>query len=138
MRNRVISQQAAYNGTACVGNNTDTHSCNDNVCPPGKFKFQSYKCRRAYCNVFLVSIVDCTWHTWGAWDTCSVSCGGGTQERNRTKAAAQHGGADCVGNEKGTQPCSDFPCPGKFKFQSCREEQACSNIFGVHSGLYLG
>ena len=64
--------------------------------------------------IFLVSIVDCTWDEWSTWEICSVSCGGGTQERNRTKVAAQHGGADCVGNDRETQSCNDNVCPGKF------------------------
>ena len=62
--------------------------------------------------MFLGSIVDCTWHTWGTWETCSVNCGSGTQERKRTKVAAQHGGTDCAGNDTETQFCCGITCPG--------------------------
>ena len=57
-------------------------------------------------------LVNCTWNSWSAWETCSVSCGNGTQERNRTKIPAQYGGADCVGNDTENQTCSTNPCPG--------------------------
>ena len=57
--------------------------------------------------------VDCTWTQWNAWVTCSVTCGGGTQDRERTKNAAQHGGDDCVGDDTENQACNANPCPGK-------------------------
>ena len=56
--------------------------------------------------------VDCTWNAWAAWATCSVTCGGGTQERNRTKNAAQHGGANCTSQSNDTQSCNSQECPG--------------------------
>ena len=61
-----------------------------------------------------MSLVDCAWETWSTWGTCSVSCGGGTQERNRNKTQeALFGGTDCVGNDTETQNCSTNGCPGK-------------------------
>jgi hypothetical protein len=42
---------------------------------------------------------------WGAWSTCSVTCGsGGTQTRVCNNPAPANGGADCVGQT--TQSCS--------------------------------
>ena len=66
--------------------------------------------------IFLIILVDCTWNSWSAWETCSISCGNGTQERNRTKNAAQHGGADCVGSDTESQFCNTNPCPGLVYF----------------------
>ena len=57
--------------------------------------------------------VDCTWNAWAAWATCSVTCGGGTQERNRTMTPAQHGGANCTGNDNESQSCNTDGCPGE-------------------------
>ena len=69
-------------------------------------------------NYFLIILVNCTWNSWSAWEICSVSCGNGTQERNRTKIPAQQGGADCVGNDTENQTCSTNPCPGNVIYAS--------------------
>ena len=62
--------------------------------------------------VGMIQPVDCSWSTWSTWDTCSVTCGGGTKERIRTKNPAQHGGADCGGNDTENQICNANSCPG--------------------------
>ncbi|XP_062618604.1 SCO-spondin-like [Saccostrea cucullata] len=70
--------QPQHGGNDCVGNAQDTpQSCSTNPCP-----------------------IDGEWASWGTWDTCSVTCGGGTQGRNRTctDPAPQYGGKDCVGS----------------------------------------
>ncbi len=57
---------------------------------------------------FLFSVpVDCV---WGEFDTCSVTCGGGTQIRPVLTEAA-NGGAPCPGSD--TQTCNEDPCPGE-------------------------
>lgn len=48
--------------------------------------------------------VDCTWSDWGS---CSVSCGGGIQERSNTPP--ENGGQDCEGDD--TRPCNTEACP---------------------------
>ena len=56
------------------------------------------------------------WTTWGNWNKCGVTCGGGTQTRSRscTNPPAVHGGKPCVGLKKMTQDCNkDVFCPGK-------------------------
>ena len=59
--------------------------------------------------------VDCEVGPWGNWTSCSVTCGGGTKERNRTAIPAQYGGANCTGNDTEHQTCNDnIPCPGIF------------------------
>ena len=61
--------------------------------------------------------VNCTWGAWSAWETCSVTCGGGTQERNRTVSQpALYNGTDCVGNDTETQICNTNGCPGYYLF----------------------
>ena len=61
------------------------------------------------------------WSAWGAWDTCSVSCGGGNQEKMRTKSPpAENGGTDCVGSDTESQTCNDdISCPGTFNHYFC-------------------
>ena len=63
-------------------------------------------------NVHFIS-VDCTWNAWSPWEICSVTCGGGTQERIRTENPAQYGGAACIKDSTETKVCSTNTCPGK-------------------------
>ena len=65
---------------------------------------------------FIKNTVDCVWGTWSAWETCSVTCGGGIQERNRNfSQPALFNGTDCVGDDVQTQNCSTNSCPGKVQ-----------------------
>ena len=54
------------------------------------------------------------WSNWGAWDTCTVTCGGGTNSRNRTcdNPAPSYGGATCDGESSDDDDCATDPCPG--------------------------
>ena len=64
---------------------------------------------------------------WGDWGECSVTCGGGTQTRNRscTNPPVAHGGRPCVGPTEMTQDCNnDVFCPGKeLRFNEDNENQ---------------
>ena len=60
--------------------------------------------------------VNCQWASWGSWQSCSRSCGGGTQKRYRTKSVvAQNGGNECSGSNTDTQSCNTNNCPGTYK-----------------------
>ena len=68
-----------------------------------------------YCFVtciFQPFSVDGNWATWGSWKTCSVTCGGGIQHRDRTctSPAPAHGGAPCAGNSTSSQDCNTQIC----------------------------
>ena len=65
-------------------------------------------------NVFVKHFtVDCTWGVWSTWQGCSVTCGGGTQERNRSiDVPAQNGGRSCTGSNADSQDCNTNGCPG--------------------------
>ena len=58
-------------------------------------------------------LVDGGWNDWTKWATCSVTCGGGSQNRSRTctNPAPQYGGADCVGFAGDIQDCNTHNCP---------------------------
>ena len=59
--------------------------------------------------------VDCSWSEYGEWNSCSISCGAGVQERTRKiETAAELGGNNCTGLEKETRPCKIKECPGKI------------------------
>ena len=57
--------------------------------------------------------VNCAWTVWNAWDTCTKSCDGGTQQRTRVIGAPpKYGGTNCTGNATETGPCNTHNCPG--------------------------
>lgn len=65
-----------------------------------------------HSNTLLIA-VDGVWLDWSEWSTCSVTCGNGTQFRNRTCDGPYHGGADCVGDLNESRDCSPRLCPGR-------------------------
>ena len=50
--------------------------------------------------------------SWSEWNECTRTCGGGTQEKNRTCFGPYFGGLPCDGDEIKTQACNTQPCPG--------------------------
>ena len=50
------------------------------------------------------------WSNWGSWSSCSMSCGGGRTERQRTCT----GGSGCSGDTIETRRCKSNTCPGGF------------------------
>lgn len=55
------------------------------------------------------------WGEWSPFGDCSVTCGGGIQERSRVcnSPPPDFGGADCIGDSTETQDCGIDPCIGK-------------------------
>jgi len=86
-RTRTVTKPAANGGAACPVLE-ESQTCNTLACP-----------------------VDCVTSDWGAWDTCSKTCGGGTQTRTKTvKTPAANGGKDC-GPLVETKVCNEAACP---------------------------
>ena len=56
--------------------------------------------------------MDGTWLEWQEWQSCSVTCGGGTQERTRGCQQPLHGGLDCPGDSLEIRSCGELDCPG--------------------------
>uniref|UniRef100_A0AAR2ITF6 Thrombospondin 1a n=1 Tax=Pygocentrus nattereri TaxID=42514 RepID=A0AAR2ITF6_PYGNA len=77
-------------GKDCQGEGRQTEPCKMSPCP-----------------------VNGGWGPWSPWDTCSVTCGGGLQTRNRlcNNPVPKHGGKECVGDSKGTRLCNSQDCP---------------------------
>ena len=76
------------------------------------FVVSSLICVICFGLMLSVSVVDGIWDNWSDWDHCSVSCGGGTQSRQRECIGPFHGGKTCAGDLSETQSCSENPCPG--------------------------
>ncbi|XP_035665050.1 C-type mannose receptor 2-like [Branchiostoma floridae] len=93
-RVRTCTNPAPANGGAdCVGLAEGTRNCDTGVSCP----------------------VDGDWSSWAAWSGCSVTCGVGTETRDRTcnNPAPANGGADCVGQTQETRLCdTGASCPG--------------------------
>jgi len=87
-------------GTPCSGDKTETVECTKD-CPSA------------------VAL-------WSDWSSCTVSCGGGSQERSRT----------CTGSCTGvktteSQTCNASPCPSDFTYTNWGQWSACSLSCGV-------
>ncbi|KAL8453703.1 hypothetical protein Emag_001748 [Eimeria magna] len=55
--------------------------------------------------------VDCHVTAWGEWTSCTVTCGGGQQQRQRSVVRhASNGGKECPTLLE-LQPCGTYPCP---------------------------
>ncbi|XP_067022317.1 A disintegrin and metalloproteinase with thrombospondin motifs adt-1-like isoform X6 [Acropora muricata] len=98
-----------YGGKNCEGNALQTQSCNRAPCP-----------------------VDGNWAEWRPWRPCSVTCGGGSQDRTRACANPRpaFGGANCEGKSKEYRQCNRNPCPVNGRWTTWRSWGSCSKTCG--------
>uniref|UniRef100_A0A8C7QTT4 Thrombospondin-1 n=1 Tax=Oncorhynchus mykiss TaxID=8022 RepID=A0A8C7QTT4_ONCMY len=77
-------------GRDCQGQGRETEVCQKSPCP-----------------------IDGVWGPWSLWDTCSVTCGGGFQTRQRlcNNPTPKYGGKECQGDGKTSQLCGKEDCP---------------------------
>ncbi|KAJ8778052.1 hypothetical protein J1605_013912 [Eschrichtius robustus] len=78
----------SYGGAECQGHWVETRDCFLQQCP-----------------------VDGKWQVWTSWGGCSVTCGGGTQRRERACLGPFFGGAACRGPQDEYRQCSAQRCP---------------------------
>ena len=68
--------------------------------------------------VFLPTGTDGSWSAWNEWSSCSVTCGTGTQLRNRScdDPAPDAGGLNCTGDSEESMNCtiSDYCLPSFY------------------------
>ncbi|XP_078681317.1 cartilage intermediate layer protein 2-like isoform X1 [Branchiostoma floridae x Branchiostoma belcheri] len=112
-RDRTCTNPAPANGGAqCVGSAYETRTCDTGVgCP-----------------------VNGGWSNWGPWSGCSVTCGVGTETRDRTctNPAPAHGGAQCVGLPQEIQQCdTGVSCPVNGGWSDWGPWSGCSVTCGV-------
>ncbi|XP_072532049.1 adhesion G protein-coupled receptor B2 isoform X4 [Salminus brasiliensis] len=76
-----------HGGKGCGGPEMQTKLCNIAVCP-----------------------VEGQWLDWSPWSRCSVSCGVGSQQRQRRCSVSVHGWAECKGPHAETRDCTNPSC----------------------------
>jgi len=90
-RTRTVLNQAKQGGTACIGPLEVIQACTAGAC----------------------AISDCQMSIWGAWSSCTASCGEGNKRRQRGFAVqATPGGTGCgVDEMEEVQRCGRTECP---------------------------
>ncbi|XP_010637568.1 adhesion G protein-coupled receptor B1 [Fukomys damarensis] len=78
----------SYGGAECQGHWVETRDCFLQQCP-----------------------VDGKWQAWASWGSCSVTCGGGSQRRERVCSGPFFGGAACQGPQDEYRQCGTQRCP---------------------------
>ncbi|MEZ4814160.1 MAG: type II secretion system protein GspG [Bdellovibrionota bacterium] len=125
------SPAPAFGGASCSGltNEVQTVACSLPACP-----------------------VDGGWSSWTAWNnttSCSVTCGGGTLDQERTRTCTNpepaNGGASCSGADTETQTvaCNTGGCPVNGAWSASAQEtegiyvydyQLCNNPVPANGG----
>ncbi|XP_046699881.1 adhesion G protein-coupled receptor B2 isoform X1 [Silurus meridionalis] len=98
-------------GTLCSGPLRETRLCNNTATCPGEPQHQA---------------VEGQWLDWASWSGCSVSCGSGTQQRQRRCSVSVHGWAECKGPHSETRDCTNRPCDGGGNWGSWNQWSLCS------------
>uniref|UniRef100_A0A3P9KFT4 Adhesion G protein-coupled receptor B1 n=1 Tax=Oryzias latipes TaxID=8090 RepID=A0A3P9KFT4_ORYLA len=78
----------SYGGSECHGSWKESSNCFLKECP-----------------------VDGRWHSWSSWGSCSKTCGGGIQQRQRVCEGPFFGGEPCPGEGGEQRRCNDKRCP---------------------------
>ncbi|XP_029701393.1 adhesion G protein-coupled receptor B1-like isoform X1 [Takifugu rubripes] len=78
----------SYGGSECHGSWKETANCFLKDCP-----------------------VDGRWHAWSSWGSCSKTCGGGIQQRQRVCKGPFFGGEPCPGEKGEHKRCNERRCP---------------------------
>ena len=86
---------------------------------------------------FIVNGGWTVYEPWSFWLDCSVSCGDGTQSRNRTRTctnpAPMYGGKQCTGDttHRELTSCNNNPCPGTILAN--RIKKTCTLHVKIHN-----
>ncbi|XP_077362631.1 adhesion G protein-coupled receptor B1-like isoform X2 [Festucalex cinctus] len=78
----------SYGGSECHGSWKEAINCFLKECP-----------------------VDGRWHAWSSWGSCSKTCGGGIQQRQRVCDGPFFGGEPCPGERGEQKRCNEKRCP---------------------------
>ncbi|KAI4895283.1 hypothetical protein NFI96_000261 [Prochilodus magdalenae] len=87
----------SYGGSECQGEWLQTRDCFLRECP-----------------------VDGRWQQWSSWSSCTKTCGGGSQQRQRVCYGPFYGGEPCPGDREEVRRCNEKRCPEPHEI--CDEE----------------
>ncbi|KAL7887002.1 hypothetical protein AOLI_G00047230 [Acnodon oligacanthus] len=87
----------SYGGSECQGEWLQTRDCFLRECP-----------------------VDGRWQQWSSWSSCTKTCGGGSQQRQRVCYGPFFGGEPCPGDREEVRRCNEKRCPEPHEI--CDEE----------------
>uniref|UniRef100_F6PV91 Hemicentin-1 n=1 Tax=Ciona intestinalis TaxID=7719 RepID=F6PV91_CIOIN len=91
----------------CPGSSTQTIACNQQACPPQG-----------------------SWSGWSNSGTCTVTCGGGTQQQIRTCNGGTAGAGGCPGSSTQTIACNQQACPPQGSWGGWSNSGTCSLTCG--------
>lgn len=60
--------------------------------------------------------MDGRWFSWSSWGSCTKTCGGGSQQRQRVCEGPFFGGEHCIGDKTDIRRCNEKRCPGTTKW----------------------
>lgn len=115
----------SYGGSECHGSWKETANCFLKECP-GKQESLFWVSRfsiqikgaldksqpRVHGVKCSLTVVDGRWHSWTTWGSCSKTCGGGVQQRQRVCEGPFFGGEPCPGEKGEQRRCNEKRCPG--------------------------
>ncbi|KAL7830259.1 hypothetical protein SRHO_G00313860 [Serrasalmus rhombeus] len=78
------------------------------------------------CNNTATCPVEGQWLDWSPWSRCSVSCGVGSQQRQRRCSVSVHGWAECKGPHAETRDCTNPSCGGGGNWGAWNHWSLCS------------
>ncbi|KAF5895199.1 brain-specific angiogenesis inhibitor 1-like, partial [Clarias magur] len=87
----------SYGGSECRGDWRESNTCFLRDCP-----------------------VDGRWLSWSSWTSCSKTCGGGSQQRQRVCEGPFFSGEPCIGDKADLRRCNEKRCPEPHEI--CGEE----------------
>uniref|UniRef100_A0A7M5X7H7 Uncharacterized protein n=1 Tax=Clytia hemisphaerica TaxID=252671 RepID=A0A7M5X7H7_9CNID len=83
------------------------------------------------------ALVNGSWSEWEAWSSCSVTCGEGSQTRQRVcdNPTPAHGGNNCKGDNEEIQICNENPCQGTITTVTSQKSsyKKCTDICKVNA-----
>merc|ERR1711990_923504 len=117
-RSRTIGNQRQFGGKPCVGDLTESKTCNQEVPCRGEKQYYRSLNQGDQDSRPGQGGVDCIWNEWNDWASCSRTCDGGYSWRSRTIGhQRQFGGKPCVGDLTESKTCNqEVPCRGEKQY----------------------
>jgi len=111
------------------GTQDRTRSCNNPAPSNGGAQCSGNKSEQKECGA-IPCAVNGVWGNWGAWATCSKSCGGGERSRGRNcdNPPPSNGGNGCQGDDREKENCAIKECSAKIQIPTeCGKKDSGSN-----------